>query len=217
MSTCYMCDETATTDEHAPPKSFFESVQRNNLITVRSCETHNNDNSKDVDYVKNVIVMSNGTNDIARKYFEDKVIRSLTHNNGSLGKRIFSNEFKTNVETDDGIELTAIPIESERFDLIFECIANALYFHDFGERFSGDKWLSFFPNVNSELFLKKSDKSESDTFREEFIREFENFQYEKIDTNNQLAFQYFRYQDSEQIIYKFIFYEFFTVYEVAKF
>lgn len=34
MATCYMCDATATTKEHAPPKSFFPPSNRVNLTTA---------------------------------------------------------------------------------------------------------------------------------------------------------------------------------------
>jgi hypothetical protein len=46
--TCYACEEPATTREHAPPKSFLPTDERDQLITVPSWEAHNNDNSPPV-------------------------------------------------------------------------------------------------------------------------------------------------------------------------
>ena len=39
--TCYACERPASTIEHCPPKSFFPSGQRQDLMTVPSCEEHN--------------------------------------------------------------------------------------------------------------------------------------------------------------------------------
>jgi len=57
-NTCYMCDALATTKEHIPPKALFlkqkdllrEFSLRKELITVPSCEEHNNNKSKDDEY-----------------------------------------------------------------------------------------------------------------------------------------------------------------------
>lgn len=47
--TCYMCNSIATSNEHAPPKSFFPKSADNSfkkeLITVPSCKSHNQDTS----------------------------------------------------------------------------------------------------------------------------------------------------------------------------
>src|SRR5687768_6194844 len=74
--TCYMCDRPAVTREHAPPLSFFPSHLRSNLITVPSCLAHNDDNSLDVEYVRNVIVHDYNANEVARDWFDNKVERS---------------------------------------------------------------------------------------------------------------------------------------------
>ncbi len=67
---CYMCDATAVTKEHVPPKCFFPDRLRRNLVTVPSCVDHNLENSKDVEYVRNVISTQRGTNDVAAELFE---------------------------------------------------------------------------------------------------------------------------------------------------
>ena len=68
---CYMCDAMATSFEHVPPHCFFPEGYRANLITVPSCTAHNEKNSKDVEYVRNVISTQHGaTNEAATKVFE---------------------------------------------------------------------------------------------------------------------------------------------------
>src|SRR6185503_5255413 len=74
---CYMCDKPAVTREHAPPLAFFPSDLRVNLITVPSCKFHNNDNSRDVEYVRNIIVTDINSNEVARELFSKKVLPSF--------------------------------------------------------------------------------------------------------------------------------------------
>jgi hypothetical protein len=51
--SCYyqLCTRNPDTKEHIPPKSFFPIDQRNQLLTVPSCEEHNNEKSSDDTYV----------------------------------------------------------------------------------------------------------------------------------------------------------------------
>ena len=67
---CYMCKAEATTREHVPPRSFFPTGHRDNLVTVPSCVTHNHDQSRDIEYVRNVIAGFHGTNVQAEQTFE---------------------------------------------------------------------------------------------------------------------------------------------------
>ena len=45
--TCYACDAPYTGREHAPPSCLFPEGHRVNLITVKSCDLHNGDKSKE--------------------------------------------------------------------------------------------------------------------------------------------------------------------------
>ena len=59
MSCSYQgCQRRGTTREHIPPKSFFPKDQRNQLLTVKSCELHNNKKSSDDIYVLAQICMN---------------------------------------------------------------------------------------------------------------------------------------------------------------
>lgn len=66
IKICYRCNNIATSVEHAPAKCFFPIEHRKNLITVPSCEQHNNETSKDDEYVRGIIVASKGNNETAR-------------------------------------------------------------------------------------------------------------------------------------------------------
>lgn len=58
IKICYRCNNIATSVEHVPAKCFFPKEHRKNLITVPSCEQHNNETSKDDEYVRGIIVAS---------------------------------------------------------------------------------------------------------------------------------------------------------------
>ena len=74
---CYACPKSATTKEHVPPLSFFPEDQRKNLITVPSCEDHNNSNSKDAEYAQNIVTTMFGVNALGQKLFFHRQYISL--------------------------------------------------------------------------------------------------------------------------------------------
>src|SRR2546423_14667988 len=76
VAKCYMCEQPGVTTEHVPPKAFFPDDRRFNLITVPSCWRHNESNSKDVEYVRNVITGSWGVNSVGEEV-QQKSFRSF--------------------------------------------------------------------------------------------------------------------------------------------
>ena len=62
MGKCYMCSDNETSREHTPPRGFFPTNHRVNLITVPSCSVHNEDTSKDDEYERNIITASINNN-----------------------------------------------------------------------------------------------------------------------------------------------------------
>lgn len=87
---CYFqgCAEKGLTKEHIPPRSFFPDGEKEQLLTVRSCETHNNAKSKDDLYVLAQICMNASPSNRAREVFMNKVAPQLEFNNGALRKRL---------------------------------------------------------------------------------------------------------------------------------
>jgi len=88
--TCYFqgCNERGITKEHIPPRSFFPDGEKEQLLTVKSCERHNNAKSKDDVYVLAQICMNASPNNRAREVFMKKVVPQLEFNNGALRKRL---------------------------------------------------------------------------------------------------------------------------------
>lgn len=55
---CYFCGGEVTGVEHIPPRSFFPKGKRNNLITVDSCDIHNQEKSKEDEYIRAILLKS---------------------------------------------------------------------------------------------------------------------------------------------------------------
>lgn len=87
---CYFqgCNKKGITKEHIPPRSFFPDGEKEQLLTVKSCELHNNAKSKDDLYVLAQICMNASPSNRAREVFMSKVAPQLEFNNGALRKRL---------------------------------------------------------------------------------------------------------------------------------
>jgi hypothetical protein len=80
MSTgCYWCGEAATSREHVPPKGLFPQGKNNQLITVPSCEKHNEALS-DVDEKFRVFVQGGASSHDALSMFKGKTLDGLLTN-----------------------------------------------------------------------------------------------------------------------------------------
>jgi hypothetical protein len=127
---CYICGEPATSVEHAPAKCFFPSDKRVNLTTVDSCSLHNEATSKDDEYVRNVIAMTIGNNNVALRHFLDTCIKSfirspkLLQATTSVNKTVYVKE----QEGEDIKPTYAFKIDRSRIDLVLRKIAYATFF-----------------------------------------------------------------------------------------
>lgn len=199
---CYMCIESGTTREHVPPYSFFPEGCRTNLITVPSCPKHNNHNSKDVEYVRNIIASSIQINETGLS-LGDKVIRSYTRS-PALVRRTFK---KMRVVKVDNEEIGLTVIDIPRFNVVMEAIAHGLYYRDFGTTYPG-KWRIIHLSLETERTFDGLPDQQARFLKFGFSR----LETVGIDTNYPEVFKYGIYQESlERIVYKFMFYGDFTV------
>lgn len=135
VMTCYICGAESTSVEHAPAKSFFPRGQRNNLITVPSCSVHNEETSKDDEYVRNIIAMMIGNNGHALTHFLKTCLASFTRSPKLLTRTTAVNK---RVYVADNASVTpeptiSIQIERDRIELVLRKIGYALFFHQFGK------------------------------------------------------------------------------------
>lgn len=195
---CYMCDAAAVTREHVPPKCFFPDRFRINLFTVPSCVEHNLDNSKDVEYVRNVISTQHGTNDAAAELFETTK-RSL-HRSPKLFHQTFGG---TKPIVIDGDETGAFRVDLERHKRVMGAIAYALYFRDYGRKHYGE-WQIFTPSFRHAESVTSGQPDPWENFRQLLA----SGQYTPMPVPHPEVFRYDALpMEQNQVMFRFTFYE----------
>lgn len=194
---CYLCNSLGTTREHVPARSFFPKGYRNNLITVKSCEKHNNETSLDDEYVRGVIVTCSENNSISFSHWRNDVKRSFLHN-----YRLF---FKTFSQRHGN----AFFHDRERIDRVITKIGHGLYYHEFNTKWLGN------PRPFYDHMLTEDGKSDIDLN----IPSLKDVKWEDVyKGDNPQVFKYlFHYatiNKRDNYMLKMIFYEGFTAYMV---
>ena len=117
--SCYFqgCTRPGKTKEHIPPKSFFPRNQRDQLLTVKSCELHNNAKSHDDMYVLAHICMNASPSNRSREVFMQTVVPQLGYNSDALKRTLSA----------DAISLpfgaVGYKVDSARFDRFFDALS----------------------------------------------------------------------------------------------
>jgi hypothetical protein len=137
---CYACAELATTREHSPPYSFFPAGNNANLMTVPSCELHNNANSKDVEYARNIITTMLGVNHTGESHFLGKAMRSFERS-PKLLNATFGDIRPVQI---NGGTSGLFTVNVERVEAVMEACVRAIHFAETSER-CGD-WKIVVPN-----------------------------------------------------------------------
>jgi hypothetical protein len=128
---CYLCDNEATSVEHCPAQSFFPKDNRTDLITVPSCSIHNEQTSKDDEYVRNIIAMTKGNNSVGANHFKNKGLRSLQRSI-ALSNITFKNPKQLNfIKDDDNSKTLAFVVDRNRFDKAMRKISYGLFYFKF--------------------------------------------------------------------------------------
>jgi hypothetical protein len=130
-----MCERKSTSREHVPPKCFFPKSKdslsskdlRINLITVPSCDDHNNKKSGDDLYLLHIIAMAYKNNQEGLNLFKNR-IRKTAESHPHLLKSFFADFEKAFAKNQVSL---AIEIEMKRFETGMTWIAHAIYFHHF--------------------------------------------------------------------------------------
>ena len=198
-----MCEQEATTKEHYPPKSFFPTGYNLNLTTVPSCEKHNNANSSDVEYVRNIITLALQSNNTGNKQFQEKTLKSFQHS-----FKLFSATFQgAQPATVNGNETRSVTVDMVRFKTVIDAIAYALYYAKFGKAYTGE-WLVYSPSMlqkypeDMQVFVAKT---------------LAAIPYTIQSTNNPQVFKYgIANLEDGKVIFKMDFYEGFEVLVASK-
>jgi len=203
VSKCYMCEAPGITKEHVPPDCFFPKGYRDELWTVPSCDAHNSANSKDVEYVRNVITSHINANQAGMVHFQDKSIRSFERSH-----KLFNQTFASAKPIILNGEETAVYIfDLPRYKNVMEAIAYGVYYKMFGKTYPGS-WLTFSPSMVSESALLEGKPDGWDEYRQMLLQ----IRYTQVPTPQPKVFQLGIYQwNDDQFIYAFVFYEGFVV------
>lgn len=198
-----MCDSEGLTREHVPPRCFFAKPRPNDMVTVPSCKRHNNDNAKDVEYVRNIIVMTEGVNDIGIAMFP--TVRRSLKKSPKLTRRILSSAKPIMLS---GQETAIITSESRRFKAVMRAVAYAVYFNDFRRSF--DRYWGIY---HATLLSRIEMTGQFDSTNQQIRDVLHSAPVAEKHTNHPDVFRYAIYQvDEWRLIYKFQFYEGFIVY-----
>ena len=121
---CYFpgCEKKGITKEHIPPRSFFPKGEKEQLLTVKSCEDHNNAKCTDDLYVLAQICINASPSNRAREIFLKKIAPQLNFNGSALRKRLA----KDSVQLPDGT--VKYPVDVSRFDEFFTALSCGLIF-----------------------------------------------------------------------------------------
>lgn len=128
---CYLCNNESTSKEHCPAKSFFPSNKRINLIKNPSCSIHNEDTSSDDEYVRNLILITKGNNEIANRHFRDKGFRSFQRSPKLLSLMTKNPKQLNFIKDDESSKNLVFEIERDRFDRVLRKIGYGIYYYTF--------------------------------------------------------------------------------------
>jgi len=197
---CYLCGREPESREHVPAKGFFpnKTSYRKQLITVPSCDRHNQDTSADDEYVRNVITAHRGNNSVAFRQFTQKVVKSLRLDISKFGK-------PRKIQTPQGT-VHAFEIDRAILDRVLRKMGYALFFHDFKYQ-----W-------NRELIILSKHLVYADLSHDDYGRLLESVekQLPELPSNGENP-QVFKYasmktgERAEDTIFRLTFYEGFTV------
>lgn len=123
---CYWCGGPATTKEHVPSKGLFPAGKSVNLITVPSCETHNNLFSTADEKFRFYLQVRESSAD-ALSEFKDRTYRGLTKKEATkFVANLAANSIPVEVDGQKTFLMKIDPAEQYGY---FEKIIRGLYYH----------------------------------------------------------------------------------------
>lgn len=207
MDKCFYkdCKNIANTTEHVPPRCFFTKGNKKNLITVPSCNEHNNNKKLDDEYVRNIFSLSININKYGIELANDKTFRSLNQS-PKLLYRTFKKVYPL-----DNINTIAFEIDNKRIENWIKSIAYAIYRKDFNKNY----------NANWDIIDGSSaiviNENKADLNNEVENRNFaKNFRFKEKKTSSPEIFKYFLCKENEKLTYKFIFFQSINYYAYTK-
>jgi hypothetical protein len=151
---CTYCGKPAATVDHCPPKGLFPSPLPSTLQTVPACLACNSEASKDEEYFRALLMLTEaGETPAGKQLREGKAGRAIERN--GLRQRIAANVQWEDVRTEVGVALgrqLVVKPEYERIERVAIKIARGLFLRECGTRIPGDTGLYARFLVNHSLF-----------------------------------------------------------------
>lgn len=126
-----MCLNQATSSEHVPPQCIFPEKKdtnkdlRINLITVPSCEEHNQRKSHDDQFLMVCLAGLIGNNSIGFQHFNGKIQRALRRTSYKLLEDVFLKKKLIKIENENGF--MELLWGTPDYDRLIRCFSNIGY------------------------------------------------------------------------------------------
>ncbi len=159
--TCYKCGAPATSREHVPPQCIFPEQKdvhkdyRQNLITVPSCDEHNQKKTNEDEFFMMSITPGIENNSIGLRQTRTKIKRAYKTKSPKFRERILS-DFKLipAKEEHDEKYLWFGRMDIGRMDKCVQLIASGLYYHEYKEPFKGDFNIIYAFTIDQDHIIK---------------------------------------------------------------
>lgn len=140
-----MCERPGTSREHVPPRCLFPELKdagenlRKNLITVRSCDEHNSEKSRDDEFLMVSLAGIIGNNSIGYHHKFTKVNRAIYRSSFSLLNLAIKNQEWSVIEFGPNKFLDVVwgTPDYERLLCCFDRVARGIHLAHFGRKFRG--------------------------------------------------------------------------------
>lgn len=141
---CYWCGNSATSEDHCPPKNLFTNAGNYNPIKNPSCKIHNEDLKK-IDELFRIYIVGFSKHEVAEDLFINKIERGLEHHKAVGLKKRLTNETVYN----ENERATHIDINKSDLTLYFEKISRGLFYYHYDKPFIGE--FRFLNNKNENI------------------------------------------------------------------
>jgi hypothetical protein len=154
-----MCDDSATSKEHVPPRCLFPEAKdlnedhRKDLIRVPSCRAHNSKKSAEDEFLMISLAGIIGSNSIGYRHRFTKVDRALKRAAYRQIDEVFTRKerFEIRLEDNKFVDVILGTPDHARLETCFDHICRGLYYHENGYKFDGrTKSLLGFTKIGSE-------------------------------------------------------------------
>jgi hypothetical protein len=205
---CYYCGAPSTSRDHVPPKAFFPERKdlrpgspdyRRNLLTVPSCDAHNNAASGDDQIAAYAILAHERINPVGLQHQATKVHRA-TRKDRTLSSRVFL-RVRHELTSSGAVGLIAT-IDIKAVNRVLDRIARGLFFLE-----TGTRWIQPLKVVSDSLMGSEGSRPFEGPVAQLRLAMALASQPWHGDNPEGFRYQWFRFRNSETRVLRMIFYD----------